>query len=252
MCTCVCVCMHVCTCVFVCVRVCVCLGACVRARVCVCMCLCVCWLVLINLPYWPCAVPWFCNQFGWGQKHQNRCRTTSMRLLRNGRMDQHANPPGRGSILTHLKCFSLLTTITKDWIIGVQTREPQSAVHHEQLQISSCGDQAASFPGSTTDPMFKNGATISAYHQTTTLDKKKKKNHLRDLRWEEHCSILWSCLITSDQRRACRSDPRLSATFALHWSCVIEHDIRWWKSVLLTANLANGSFFCPGLFLHIQ
>ena len=77
----------------------------------------------------------------------------------------------------------------------------------------------------------------SVHIRHTNLDK-KKRNHPRDLRWEEHCSILWSCLITSDQRRA-----GSSATFALRWSCVIEHDIRCWNSVLLTANLANGSFF---------
>ena len=73
----------------------------------------------------------------------------------------------------------------------------------------------------------------------------KKKNHPRDLRWEEHCSIMWSCLITSDQRRA-RSSATQFATFALCWSCVIEHDVRWWNSVLLTANLGNGSFFVQG------
>ena len=73
----------------------------------------------------------------------------------------------------------------------------------------------------------------------------QKKNHPQDLRWEEHCSILWSCLITSDQRWA-RSCTAQSATFALRWSCIIEHDIRWWNSVLLTANLGDGSFFVQG------
>ena len=53
---------------------------------------------------------------------------------------------------------------------------------------------------------------------------------------------LFDLVITSDQGKA-RSSATQSATFALRWSCVIEHDIRWWNSVLLTANLGNGSFF---------
>ena len=52
----------------------------------------------------------------------------------------------------------------------------------------------------------------------------KKKNHHRDSRREERCS---TCDIMLDQARSAqgKSDPRLSATFALRWSCLIEHDI---------------------------
>ena len=53
---------------------------------------------------------------------------------------------------------------------------------------------------------------------------------------------LFDLVITSVQRRA-RSSATQSATFALRWSCVIEHNIRLWNSVLLTVNLWNGSFF---------
>ena len=56
----------------------------------------------------------------------------------------------------------------------------------------------------------------------TTLD--KKKNHHRDSRREERCS---TCDIMLDQARSAqgKSDPRLSETFALRWSRLIEHDI---------------------------
>ena len=71
----------------------------------------------------------------------------------------------------------------------------------------------------------------------------KKKNH--PWRREERCSILWYYArwrtISAGQ-----SHPRLSATFALRWPCVIEHDITRWNSVLLAANLKDGSFFWPG------
>ena len=52
----------------------------------------------------------------------------------------------------------------------------------------------------------------------------KKKNHPRDLRREERCS---TCDIMLDQARSAqgKSDPRLSATFALRWSRLIEPDI---------------------------
>ena len=52
----------------------------------------------------------------------------------------------------------------------------------------------------------------------------KKKNHHRDSRREERCS---TCDIMLDQARSAqgKSDPRLSATFALRWSRLIEHDI---------------------------
>ena len=58
--------------------------------------------------------------------------------------------------------------------------------------------------------------------RSTTLD--KKKNHHRDSRREERCS---TCDIMLDQARSAqgKSDPRLSATFALRWSRLIEHDI---------------------------
>ena len=57
---------------------------------------------------------------------------------------------------------------------------------------------------------------------STTLA--KKKNHHRDSRREERCS---TCDIMLDQARSAqgKSDPRLSATFALRWSRLIEHDI---------------------------
>ena len=52
-----------------------------------------------------------------------------------------------------------------------------------------------------------------------------KKRTILEIRGEKNAvPRVISCSITSDQRRA-RSDPRLSATFALRWSRVIEHDI---------------------------
>ena len=60
----------------------------------------------------------------------------------------------------------------------------------------------------------------SCYYTTLA----KKKNHHRDSRREERCS---TCDIMLDQARSAqgKSDPRLSATFALRWSRLIEHDI---------------------------
>ena len=56
----------------------------------------------------------------------------------------------------------------------------------------------------------------------TALDKKRT---ILEIRGEKNAvPRVISCSITSDQRRA-RSDPRLSATFALRLSRVIEHDI---------------------------
>ena len=53
----------------------------------------------------------------------------------------------------------------------------------------------------------------------------KKKRTILEIRGEKSAvPHVISCSITSDQARA-RSDPRLSATFALRWSRVIEHDI---------------------------
>ena len=48
-----------------------------------------------------------------------------------------------------------------------------------------------------------------------------------------------------DQARSAqgKSDPRLSAAFALSLSRLIEHDITRRNSVLLAANLEDGSFF---------
>ena len=58
--------------------------------------------------------------------------------------------------------------------------------------------------------------------QATTLDKKRT---ILEIRGEKNAvPRVISCSITSDQARA-RSNPRLSATFALRWSRVIEHDI---------------------------
>ena len=58
---------------------------------------------------------------------------------------------------------------------------------------------------------------------------------------------LFDLVIMLDNERSAqvraRSSATQSTTVALRWSCVIEHDIRWWNSVLLTANLGNGSFF---------
>ena len=60
------------------------------------------------------------------------------------------------------------------------------------------------------------------FERTTTLAKKRT---ILEIRGEKNAvPRVISCSITSDQRRA-RSDPRLSATFALRWSRVIEHDI---------------------------
>ena len=75
---------------------------------------------------------------------------------------------------------------------------------------------------------------------TTTLD--KKKTHHRDSRREERCS---TCDIMLDQARSAqgKSDLRLSATFALRW---FARDRAWYhtrNSVLLAANLDDGSFF---------
>ena len=63
--------------------------------------------------------------------------------------------------------------------------------------------------------------TLMAGTHTTLA---KKKNHHRDSRWEERCS---TCDIMLDQARSAQGkfDPRLSATFALRWSRLIEHDI---------------------------
>ena len=65
-------------------------------------------------------------------------------------------------------------------------------------------------------------AIVWVQPRTTTLA--KKKNHHRDSRREERCS---TCDIMLDQARSAqgKSDPRLSATFALRWSRLIEHDI---------------------------
>ena len=53
----------------------------------------------------------------------------------------------------------------------------------------------------------------------------KKKRTILEIGGEKNAApCVISCSIRSDQCRA-RSDPRLSATFALRWSCVIEHDI---------------------------
>ena len=58
----------------------------------------------------------------------------------------------------------------------------------------------------------------------TTLD--KKKHPPRDSGREEHCSILWYHA-WSQAISAGQSQPRISVTFALRWSRVIELDITW-------------------------
>ena len=63
----------------------------------------------------------------------------------------------------------------------------------------------------------------------------KKKTHFRDSRWEERCSI---CSMTHDQRRAKVVD-WVADDLALRWLLVITRS----NSILLTANLGDGSFF---------
>ena len=67
-------------------------------------------------------------------------------------------------------------------------------------------------------------ATRSSLSMSDGTTLAKKKNHHRDSRREERCS---TCDIMLDQARSAqgKSDPRLSATFALRWSRLIEHDI---------------------------
>ena len=71
--------------------------------------------------------------------------------------------------------------------------------------------------------MWKSVSYQPEHKRHTTLDK-KKKNHHRDSRREERCS---TCDIMLDQAWSAQGkfDPRLSATFALPWSRLIEHDI---------------------------
>ena len=73
----------------------------------------------------------------------------------------------------------------------------------------------------------------------------KKKNHHWDLRREERCS---TCDIMLDQARSAqgKSDPRLSATFALRWSCLIEHDITCGTAFFSPRISMMVLFFCPG------
>ena len=78
---------------------------------------------------------------------------------------------------------------------------------------------------------------------TTTLA--KKKNHLRDSRREERCS---TCDIMLDQARSAQGKSRGQSRIG---PCpgLIAWDRAWyhtWNSVLLAANLKDGSFFCPG------
>ena len=85
------------------------------------------------------------------------------------------------------------------------------------------------------------------WKDTTTLD--KKKNHLRDSRREERCSIVWyhARWRTINAGQKSRT---VAVDFALHWSCVIEQDITRSNSVLLAANLGNGSFFLSRVVQH--
>ena len=90
------------------------------------------------------------------------------------------------------------------------------------------------------DPLRNTPRRLFCSHrpQSTTLNNNNKKNHPWDLQREEHCSILWyhawSRAISAGQVHQ-----RLLPCTDRAWSSMII----WWKSVLLAANLGNGSFF---------
>ena len=89
---------------------------------------------------------------------------------------------------------------------------------------------------------------------STTLDKKKKKNHPRDSRREKRCSTC-ICDIMLDQGWSAQGKGRIKVVAdsrgwpTLRWSLVVKHDITRSNSVLLDANLGSGSFF---LFFFVQ
>ena len=68
--------------------------------------------------------------------------------------------------------------------------------------------------------------------------KKKKKNH-PEIRGGKNAvpsdDHVISCSISAGQKSW-----RVADDLALRWSLVTEHDITWWNSVLLTANLGDG------------
>ena len=72
----------------------------------------------------------------------------------------------------------------------------------------------------------------------------KKKNHPQDLRREERCS---TCDIMLDQERSAQGKVgSAAATVRDFCPALIVHDRAWyhtWNSVLLAANLEDGSFF---------
>ena len=82
---------------------------------------------------------------------------------------------------------------------------------------------------------------FTATTQATTLD--KKRNHPRDSRWEERCSIIWyhaqSRTISPGPKS--RGESQMTLPCADHlWSSMIRLNS---TSVLLTANQGDGSFF---------
>ena len=95
------------------------------------------------------------------------------------------------------------------------------ATSAEQAELFRVVREGHPIPESTcwTSPIVIQRDWLSTH---TTLA--KKKNHHRDSRREERCS---RCDIMLDQARSAqgKSDPRLSATFAMRWSRLIEHDI---------------------------
>ena len=92
--------------------------------------------------------------------------------------------------------------------------------------------------------LFKGLLSLSP--ASTTLD--KKKNHPRDSRWEERCSIVWyhARWRTINAGRKLRT---VADDFALRWSCVIEHDITRSNSVLFRRE-SRGWFFFLSRVVH--
>ena len=81
----------------------------------------------------------------------------------------------------------------------------------------------------------------------------KKKNHPRDC-CEKNAGP--SCDIMLDDARSAQGKSRGKSrmtlpAIALRWSCIIEHDITRLNSVLLAANLGDGSFFVQGSSIRV-
>ena len=95
---------------------------------------------------------------------------------------------------------------------------------------------------------FKTGHStliISSFSSLIILPWTKTKNHPRDSRWEERCSILWSYSITSDQRRArstIRDCPRLLPCTDRAWSRMTSHV----EQRSSRRESQGWFFFCPG------